>query len=248
MAKKVLLVGESWFKYEVHVKGFDTFYSSTYDSGEKWLKNALEANGYQVDYMPNHLALNEFPYETEALAEYDTIILSDIGANTLLLSDATFSKSEIKPNRIQLIKDYVLNGGGLCMIGGYMTFAGIDGKGRWHNTPVQDILPVQVLDRDDREEHPEGIVATVKLEHEILSGIPAEWPPFLGYNKTILKENAQLLVEVGGNPLIAVNTAGEGRVSVFTSDCAPHWAPLQFCEWEYYPKLFTQLMDWTSKK
>lgn len=248
MTKKVLLVGESWFKYEVHVKGFDTFYTSTYDSGEKWLKKALESNGYEVDYMPNHLALNEFPFEAEALAEYDTIILSDIGSNTLLLSDATFSKSEIKPNRIQLIKDYVLNGGGLCMIGGYMTFAGIDGKGRWYNTPVQDILPVQVLDKDDREEHPEGVYATIKTEHEILEGIPSEWPPFLGYNKTILKEEAELLVEVGGNPLIAINKAGQGRVSVFTSDCAPHWAPPQFCEWEHYPRLFSQLMDWTSQK
>lgn len=246
MRKKVLLVGESWFKYEVHVKGFDTFYTSSYDSGEKWLKSALEEAGYTVDYMPNHVAQNSFPFEMEELEQYDVVILSDIGSNTLLLSDATFVRSETVTNRTQLIADYVKNGGGLCMIGGYMTFAGIDGKGRWYNTPVQDVLPVQVLQMDDREEHPEGIKAEIVADHEILEGLPTDWPHFLGYNKTIIKEEADLLAKIGDNPLIAVNEAGKGRVSVFTSDCAPHWAPKEFCEWEHYPKLWKQLIDWTA--
>lgn len=43
MSKKVLLAGESWMSYTTHVKGFDAFYTSTYETGEKWLKAALEA-------------------------------------------------------------------------------------------------------------------------------------------------------------------------------------------------------------
>ena len=46
MSKKVLLAGESWMSYTTHVKGFDSFYTSTYETGEKWLKAALEAGGY----------------------------------------------------------------------------------------------------------------------------------------------------------------------------------------------------------
>ena len=46
MSKKVLLAGESWMSYTTHVKGFDAFYTSTYETGEKWLKSALEAGGY----------------------------------------------------------------------------------------------------------------------------------------------------------------------------------------------------------
>ena len=38
MSKKVLLAGESWMSYTTHVKGFDAFYTSTYETGEKWLK------------------------------------------------------------------------------------------------------------------------------------------------------------------------------------------------------------------
>lgn len=94
MSKKVLLAGESWMSYTTHVKGFDAFYTSTYETGEKWLKAALEAGGYEVTFLPNHLANEEFPFTMEELKQYDLVILSDIGANTLLLPGATFNRSE----------------------------------------------------------------------------------------------------------------------------------------------------------
>ena len=43
--KRVLLAGESWMSYTTHVKGFDSFYTSVYETGEKWLKEALEKGG-----------------------------------------------------------------------------------------------------------------------------------------------------------------------------------------------------------
>ena len=43
--KKVLLAGESWMSYTTHVKGFDSFYTSTYETGEKWLVAALDKKG-----------------------------------------------------------------------------------------------------------------------------------------------------------------------------------------------------------
>ena len=47
MAKKVLLAGESWSSHTTHVKGFDTFYTSVYEEGGKWLIEALENFGYE---------------------------------------------------------------------------------------------------------------------------------------------------------------------------------------------------------
>ena len=73
MSKKVLLAGESWMSYTTHVKGFDSFYTSTYETGEKWLKKALEKNGYEVTFFPNHIAAEEFPYTVEANFLYFTI-------------------------------------------------------------------------------------------------------------------------------------------------------------------------------
>ena len=71
--------------YTTHVKGADAFYTSVYETGEKYLKAALEEGGYEFTFLPNHLATEEFPFTMDGLRQYDLIILSDIGANTLLL-------------------------------------------------------------------------------------------------------------------------------------------------------------------
>ena len=247
MAKKVLLAGESWMSYTTHVKGFDSFYTSVYETGEQYIKAAFEAAGYEFVFMPNHLVTEEFPFTMEELKQYDMIILSDIGANTLLLPTATFTRSEIKPNRCNLIRDYVKEGGALLMVGGYLTFSGVDAKGKWQDTAVQEVLPVQVLPYDDRMEHCEGIQPiTVLPEHEVVEGL-GEWPVVLGYNKTVIKEDATLVATVGENPFIALGEYGEGRSAVFTTDCAPHWAPPEFCNWKNYNKLFANLASWLCK-
>lgn len=245
--KKVLLAGESWVSYTTHVKGFDSFYTSVYETGEKWLVEALEKGGYEVTFLPNHEAIEKFPFTMEELKDYDCVILSDIGANTLLLPSATFTRSEKRPNRANLIRDYVLDGGSLLMIGGYLTFSGVDAKGKWHDTAVQEVLPVEVLTVDDRMEHCEGIRPVTVKEHEALKEIQSEWPEVLGYNKTILKPEAELAVTVGEDPFIAFGEYGKGKSAVFTSDCAPHWAPMEFCQWDEYDKVWQGIMDWLTK-
>lgn len=247
MSKKVLLAGESWMSYTTHVKGFDSFYTSSYETGEKWLKKALVEGGYEVTFLPNHLAGEEFPFTMEELKEYDCVILSDIGANTLLLPTATFTKSIKMPNRADLIRDYVLDGGSLLMIGGYLTFSGVDAKGKWHDTSVQEVLPVEVLTVDDRMEYCNGIKPVTVSDHEALTNVSKDWPEVLGYNKTIAKEEAEVAVIVGEDPFIAFGQYGEGRSAVFTSDCAPHWAPMEFCEWEDYNNIWQGIMNWLIK-
>ena len=135
------------------------------------------------------------------------------------------------------------------MVGGYMTFAGIDGKGKWHDTAVQEVLPVEVLTVDDRMEHCEGVVPEiVKKDHAIMEGLPAEWPNVLGYNRTIVKEGADVVATICGDPFIAFGNYGKGKSGVFTTDCAPHWAPPEFCNWEYYNKLFANIFAYLTKK
>lgn len=246
--KKVLLAGESWMSYTTHVKGFDSFYTSTYETGEKWLVAALEKGGYEVTFLPNHLASEQFPFTMEELRKFDCVILSDIGSNTLLLPAATFSKSVKMPDRTKLIRDYVLEGGALLMIGGYLTFSGVDAKGKWHDTPVQEVLPVEVLTVDDRMERCGGVKPVTVKEHGILKEIKGEWPEVLGYNKTVAKPEAEVVALVEENPFIALGSYGKGRSAAFTTDCAPHWAPPEFCEWEYYDKLWQGIMDWLTEK
>lgn len=242
---KVLIVGESWVTISTHIKGFDFFVNSTYEEGVKWLEKALESNGIKVDYLPNHIASYKFPLNMPELKRYDVVFLSDIGANTLLVHPDTFTKSIPTPNRLILLKEYVINGGGLCMIGGYLSFQGIEAKGHWKGTPIEEILPVDLMVGDDRIEVPEGFhPKVVDNSHPILLGIPDEWPMFLGYNKLKLKPNAKLLLEHRGNPFITVSQYGNGRSMAFASDCAPHWGSIEFVEWEYYDIFWSRAVMW----
>ena len=248
MAKKILIAGESWMSYTTHVKGFDTFYTSVYEEGVEFIRNAITKAGYEVDYIPNHLASEQFPYTMEEISKYDCVILSDIGSNTLLLPPSTFSKGQKNPNRCELIKDYVLNGGAFLMVGGYMSFTGIDAKTRYGQTAIKDILPVKCLEGDDREEHPEGVYPVTVKEHEALKNLPKEWPHFLGYNKTTAIEGGDVAVTINGDPFIAFGEFGKGKSAVFTSDCAPHWGSPEFVAWEFYDELWKGILDYIVKK
>ena len=63
--------------YTAHVEeDLTVFIPLYYETGEKWLKAALEEGGYEVTFMPNHLAGEEFPFTMEELKEYDAVILS----------------------------------------------------------------------------------------------------------------------------------------------------------------------------
>ena len=47
MAKQphVLIAGESWTVHSIHQKGFDSFTTTEYAEGVKWLREALEGRG-----------------------------------------------------------------------------------------------------------------------------------------------------------------------------------------------------------
>jgi len=188
---RVLLCGESWVTHSLHIKGVDSFTTSAYVEGAGQLRAALAASGIEAEYLPGHLVPGQFPGSASDLARYDAVILSDIGANSLLLSPDTFERSAVAPNRLTELGRYVRDGGGLLMIGGYLSFAGIEGKARYHRTPVEDALPVVISETDDRAEMPQGVVPAARApDHPVLAGLPAAWPALLGYNRVTAKPAA----------------------------------------------------------
>lgn len=244
---KVLIAGESWTVHSIHQKGFDSFTTTEYAEGVHWLRAALIAGGWDVTYQPAHVAVREFPFSAEELGAYDCVIISDIGANSLQLHPETFSKSVPKPDRLEVIADYVRAGGGLIMVGGYLTFQGIDAKARYAGTPVEDVLPVTLLSVDDRVERPAGAAPElVAPAHPIAAGLGGTWPNLLGYNRVMARPEATLVARVGADPLIVAGESGEGRSVAFTSDCGPHWAPPPFVEWAGYARLWAQMADWAA--
>jgi uncharacterized membrane protein len=247
---EILLAGESWVSAATHYKGFDQFGSVTFHLGAEPLVQALAESRFSLTYLPSHEAAERFPFTREGLQRYRAIILSDLGANTLLLPQAVWLRGETVPNRLKLIRDWVAEGGGLVMAGGYLSFQGIDGRARWRRTPVEEALPVRCLPHDDRLEIPEGFVAERTKAHPILSGLDESWPALLGANEVIAKEDAEVLArlpaEEGGHPLLITGHHGAGRAVAWTSDIGPHWLPETFVRWPGYARLWSNILAWVT--
>lgn len=153
---------------------------------------------------------------------------------------------ERTPNRLKTIKEYVENGGGLIMAGGYMSFQGINGAAMYQRTPIADVLPVKMMSSDDRCERPEGVRPRKSMEHTITEGLPDEWPHLLGYQLVEAKEEAQTLALVDDDPLLVVGSHGKGRCVAYTTDIGPHWCPEEFAEWDGYGLLWKNMIEWAA--
>jgi uncharacterized membrane protein len=197
--------------------------------------------------MPNHIAAERFPDTLADLRAYDVVLLSDIGSNTLLVPPATFSRFERRPNRLAVLRDWVQAGGGLCMVGGYLSFQGIEAKANYRSTPLAACLPVELEIGDDRVEQPERPLARVLDDtHPVTAGLSGEWPALLGYQRLTAKPAASTLVELNGDPLLVVGVHGGGRALAYASDIGPHWAPPAFLAWDGYATLWDQAVRWLA--
>ena len=250
MAKKIkaLLIGESWVVHVTETKGFDVFTADRYEVGTEFIEAALTTDDIEFIHMPCHRIEYDFPQTVEELLKYDVIIISDCGANTFLLPAVTFVQCNPSVNKLMLLQQYVQAGGGLCMAGGYLSFMGIEGKGRYNDTPIEEILPVNFLKHDDRREHPEGLCVTIDPSvNEIFSGVGEKIEGILGYNKAIPKQEAKVLATFdNGDPYIVLGTFGKGRSIAYTTDCAPHWSSPALCRSENYRILWQNMVRWLA--
>jgi uncharacterized membrane protein len=157
---RVLVAGESWTSQTSLITGVDTFTFASYTEEVGPFRDVLSSAGHQIAYLPSHLVPRDFPEDVSSLQGYDVVVLSDIGANSLLLSPAVYERSERRPNRLEVLASWVEGGGSLLMVGGYLSFSGLEGKAHFGDTSVERILPVTCVQGDDRVEAPEGVVPT----------------------------------------------------------------------------------------
>jgi uncharacterized membrane protein len=244
---RVLIAGESWNTLSIHTKGFDSFTTSTYVEGVHDFRKALEAEGHSVEHQPCHVAADHFPDTPADLARFDVVVLSDIGSNTLLLPARTFGAAEVSPNRLVTLRDWVAGGGSLAMVGGYLSFQGIEAKANYRCTALADVLPVQLEVGDDRQEAPQGCtLTTTDVEHPITAGLDAVWPPVLGFQRLTPKPGATVLAAIDEHAVLVVGRFGHGRTLAFATDIGPHWAPKQFVEWAGFQRLWGAAVRWLA--
>jgi uncharacterized membrane protein len=247
---KILYAGDSAIKAVLGLEGMEVFslMDEVWDAGVH-LQRALEQAGHSVTRMLSHQAYHHLPETAEQFGAYQVLILSDIGHDTILLyPGARRNAVPMGPNRMKEIVRYVQNGGGLFYVGGYFTYQGHNGQGRWYGTPVAKILPVEILPLpDDRIETPEGAhIRALRPNHPILEGLPLNSSPvFMGYNKTAPRAGADLLAVIGEDedPFLSCSKVGRGRVVALTSDCAPHWGS-DLVRWPYYQEFVNRVIRW----
>ncbi len=244
-----LLAGESWVSASTHFKGWDFFSSTVYETGVEYLEKAFLGTEINFVHMPSHLAALDFPTSMDELNNYNVICLSDIGANTLLLHPDTWLHGKSVPNRLALLAEWVKNGGGLMMCGGYLSFAGIYGSAKYYRTQLESVLPVNIYTFDDRVETPEGAKPEVlNRHHPVIGDLGNDWPTLLGYNELEAKPGSELLVEINQKPLLATMEVNKGRSLAWASDIGPHWCPTGFLEWSGYNQLWINAVKWLAKQ
>lgn len=248
---KVLFAGEAGYMLTSIFKGFNSIEIGKYFEHGKYFINALVENDIEVNYIPTNKVAEEFPWSLDEMKKFNVIVVSDVGSDTFLISSRTM-EGEKTPNRLKLIEEFVSEGGGFLMWGGYLSFTGLYGKGFYKNTLIEKILPVNLMTTDDRVEVPEGFLPKILLkDHPILNGITEKWQGwFLSYNRLIAKEGADVIAvieEYGGDPFLAAWEYGKGRTLASAVDCAYHGAALSFLKWEYSKKLYANMVKWLAK-
>jgi uncharacterized membrane protein len=182
-----------------------------------------------------------------APGRFNAYILSDLPANFLT------------EKQQRLLAESVRQGAGLMMLGGHNSF----GSGGWTDTPLADILPVQMHPGDDQNE-PEGGIKFVPnprgLESYLLQ-VGANRPetariwdlmkPILGTNRfSDVKKSASILAETTGpnpEPLMVSMDLGKGRSIAYGGDT---WVWYRSSEESRlaHRKFWRQVVFWLSHK
>jgi uncharacterized membrane protein len=251
--KPVLLAGETFLVTSTVAKGYDVGSSHQYVNGATQFIAALAARDIEVRQIGGERCETDFPASLEALREFSAVVLSDVGALSLYFSPQTRA-GHPSVDRLELLRKWVESGGGLIMAGGYTSFQGMDGMARYHDTPVEDCLPVNCLPHSDGLEAPEGLTPEIVAgsnAHPILRGVGSPFPLILGMNKVVLGGAASdliLLCRHRGReqPLLACQHYGKGRSVAWMSDIGPHWLSRSFLSWRHYGQFMANMVSWVA--
>jgi len=186
-----------------------------------------------------------FPTTPEQLNAFQAIILGDI------------ETGYFSPDQLKMLRDFVsTRGGGLIMLGGVNSF----GLGNYANTPVADMLPMQITAKDGaysdeqyKAKVMQGIVAhpvmQLSLDREANRVLWSQAPPLVGLTPVAgIKPGAMSLLthEPDNKPVLAVQNFGEGRVAAFTSGGSWYWRVSVPSTVEFYEKFWRQLVRWLA--
>ena len=188
----------------------------------------------------------DMPFERVDSTQSPSNAQLQMPCDAYILSD--YPRERFRPGQIEIICEAVQNGAGLLMFGGWESYHGL--LGEYHKTQLADVLPVTMLDRDDRRNFSQGVLLfPATTSHPILDGLPWETPPFVGgLNEFAAKPGAEILlnglpldiradaasfqfgIDAKTYPMLVVGQYRQGRTVALATDVAPHWVG-GFVDW-----------------
>lgn len=174
---------------------------------------------------------------------FDVILLGDVGA------------SQFSREQLTALRAMVDRGAGLMMMGGYESF----GPGGWGDTPLADVLPVQMRSADTQLTQPIKMTPTADGYRHFLLRLSADenqnrkfWEAFRpldgGSGFSGLKLGASILATGGdGVPVLVAQTVGASRTIAFSGDTTWRWrkTPETIAA---HARYWRQLILWLAKK
>lgn len=168
----------------------------------------------------------------EDWVEYDLLVLNNVPADAF------------SPQQMERVQAFVRQGGGLLLLGGYWTLD----KGAMKGTVFEEILPVQIVNSGHRLAHaPDGLALQPQENHPVVQFI--NWsaqPSLFFYHLLIPRPESQVAVHAGEHPILVLGQYGRGRTAIFAGSVNgfSRNGVLPFWEWEDWPALLGQVIEW----
>ncbi len=175
-----------------------------------------------------------FPGTVGGLYQYDAVLMEDIDCRALA------------PSQLALLRQYVEDGGGLAVFGGWFSY----GAGDLQNSALAEILPLQV------GQAPFGLkrtAAVLKPASHTLGPKTAPWVDNLvcpWSHDLAAAPEAQVLIRQGESPWLAARPAGQGRALACAGTLfgeAPA-GKLLFWEWPGWAGFEAGMLRWLAQK
>jgi len=190
----------------------------------------------------------------------ETLFTKELKSFDLLIFDNLPSHLYLKPIYFESVREFVKGGGSFAMIGGPF----FSDEGRYHGTPIEEILPVRFIEREDYRRDASWRVGLSRVgkDHPITRLSPDEaynlnlWqemPSLDGINLLVVKNSGTILLEGGdgtSQPILTVGHYGSGRVLVLATDYSWKWYMGMVAKgkdnWPYL-RLIERMVRWLTK-
>ncbi len=145
-----------------------------------------------ASYLSGVLAHFKIPFERINSDQSPESDLFSKKHSLYVLSD--YPRERFRENQLEQLVKNVAAGAGLLMIGGWESYFGKNGE--YHQSPLVEVLPVRMLDQDDRRNYAQPLCVRKLRDHEILDGLPWQTPPFLGgFNAITPKPDSKMILD-----------------------------------------------------